>query len=489
MKSHRILLFIAIVIALLGMLCAFFPKEGVRVADTALHFPSLTQILNPERQMDVEAYLAQQDSLAQALEEQQDSIDSYRHRLAESDIRFWFPNDDDTYFDDLFAAMERAKKEQRVIRVLHYGDSQIEMDRMSDRLRTHLQERFGGGGPGLIPFATIIPSRSVNQYSRGGLVHQSPWGDSTVVRANGNYGIMLQDFRVTGGATATVSATNQKHADNRVRRFSQLCLLFNNRPGPLTATLVLPKQATDSTLLTADSSQRTDNRQQSANEGVQAFRWQLAQGVSEFKLSVEGTADLYGILVDDGAGVAVDNIPLRGSSGQQFMQVNESQLATAYGLMDIGLVILQFGGNAVPYLKGEKGMSSYCNTVRKMIGVVRRNCPKAKILFIGPSDMCTSVNGQVKTYPYLPTVVDSLRATATAQGAAYWSIYDAMGGMNSMKAWAEQGLGGADYLHFSQRGADIMGDRLAQALENMYQLYLMRSEDGEFVLSNSKKIK
>ena len=112
MKSHRILLFIAIVIALLGMLCAFFPKEGVRVADTTLHFPSLTQILNPERQMDVEAYLAQQDSLAQALEEQQDSIDSYRHRLAESDIRFWFPNDDDTYFDDLFAAMERARKEQ-----------------------------------------------------------------------------------------------------------------------------------------------------------------------------------------------------------------------------------------------------------------------------------------------------------------------------------------------------------------------------------------
>ena len=88
--------------------------------------------------------------------------------------------------------------------------------------------------------------------------------------------------------------------------------------------------------------------------------------------------------------------------------------------------------------------------------------------------MSTREGGIMQSYPYLPTIVDSLRACANAHGATYWSIYHAMGGHNSMTAWVDQGLGGADYLHFSQRGADIMGDRLARAFDNMYQLYLMR---------------
>jgi hypothetical protein len=51
-----------------------------------------------------------------------------------------------------------------------------------------------------------------------------------------------------------------------------------------------------------------------------------------------------------------------------------------------------------------------------------------------------------------------------------------MGGANSMSAWVDQGLGSGDYIHFSQRGADIMGDRLANAFDNMYRLYKMRRQ-------------
>ena len=103
-------------------------------------------------------------------------------------------------------------------------------------------------------------------------------------------------------------------------------------------------------------------------------------------------------------------------------------------------------------------------------------CPQAKILFIGPSDMSTRENGELQSYPCLPQVVDSLRATANRHGAAYWSIYHAMGGQNSMSAWVNQGLGSPDYIHFSQRGVDIMGDRLSKAFDNMYQMYRMRKE-------------
>ena len=82
--------------------------------------------------------------------------------------------------------------------------------------------------------------------------------------------------------------------------------------------------------------------------------------------------------------------------------------------------------------------------------------------------------GDLYSYSWIPRVVEALREAVCAHGAAYWSIYDAMGGANSMSAWVNQGLGSGDYIHFSQRGADVMGDRLATAFENMYTLYKMR---------------
>ena len=40
-----------------------------------------------------------------------------------------------------------------------------------------------------------------------------------------------------------------------------------------------------------------------------------------------------------------------------------------------------------------------------------------------------------------------------------------------MPQWARQGLAGKDYIHFSQKGADLMGDNLAEAFENSRVLY------------------
>lgn len=463
MKPKYIFYFTAYAIIMLALLCAFFPDEGVGVSRLTLHFPSLTKILNPQKELDVAAYLAEQDSMQAVMQTRQDSLDLYRSQVENSDIRFWFPNDDDRFFDPLFAKMENARESRRIIRVEHYGDSQIEMDRISSRLRSNLQNLFGGGGPGYVPFSTIISSLSVSTYGSGSLQRQSPFGDSTVVRANGNYGPYIQDFRVTGSATSNIKAATHKSCDSRLRQFSQFRMLFCNRPGPLTVTFT-------------DRDGGYTDEQACPDQGVHSLDWHLDSATTSVRFAVSGTADIYGFLVDDGPGVAVDNIPMRGCSGQQFTLINADQLAAAYSLMDVGLIILQFGGNSVPYIKGEKSLETYCNSLGNQIDRLRECCPDALILFIGPSDMSTRSGGALQTYPYLPDIIEGLRTMAVAHGAAYWSIYDAMGGLNSMKAWVSQGLGSADYIHFSQHGADIMGDRLAQAFNNMYTIYKMRKE-------------
>ena len=453
MKPGRILVFFASVIALLAAIGAVFPADGVMLGSRHIGFTSLHALADKGEKAAIDIPSETPEML-----QLRDSIAYYRQALEDGPLRFWLP--DRHYLDAFWLSAERARRQGRTVRILHYGDSQIEMDHITSRLRAYMQSTFGGGGPGMVPFHTVTPSLTVSQSTTGDLTHLSSFGDSTVVHSRGDYGPMMQCFRLAAGsATTSLRASRSQSVDDRAKRFSRITLVYNNRGQRLAADLA-DRQHKGKPLPDA-----------AAESGIGSFSWQLDSATNSIRLGVTGSADLYCLLVDDGPGVAVDNIPMRGCSGQQFTLVPEDKLAAAYDRMDVGLVILQFGGNSVPYLKTSKQISTYCQSLGKQIDHLHRCCPKAKILFVGPSDMSTRLRGQLQTYPAIPELIDSLAATAVGHGAAFWSIYHAMGGLNSMPQWTRQGLAGQDYIHFSQRGADLMGDRLSQALANSYTLY------------------
>ena len=60
--------------------------------------------------------------------------------------RIYMPGDNIDYLDPFFDALEAAR--ERPVRIMHYGDSQLEGDRISSVLREAFQERFGGSGAG-----------------------------------------------------------------------------------------------------------------------------------------------------------------------------------------------------------------------------------------------------------------------------------------------------------------------------------------------------
>lgn len=482
MKPGRIALFFAAVIAALAIACALFPRDGITVAGHEFYLPGVPPSSTGEAQpaplfTPTVAVEEPADHALAITPDQPDLPSSASDTLLLSlplpdgispadcyvtdtgGARFWLP--DSTFFDSFWAAAEQARSHDRIVRIMHYGDSQIEMDRISCRLRTYMQRTFGGGGPGMLPFRTIIPTYAVRQYGSGALTHLSSFGDSTVTRSPGNYGPMMQCFRLSGSANVTLREASKKGVDDRVKRFSDISLVYNNRGATLSATL-------------ADRTNKRSLPQQADSTGIGRLRWHLDTTSAHLVVSVSGSAELYALTLDNGPGVAVDNIPMRGCSGQQFTLVPADRLAQAYAQFDVGLIILQFGGNSMPYLRDEKAIVKYCTSIGRQIDHVRRTCPKAKVLFIGPSDMSTRVRGQLQTYPQLPVVVDSLAATALRHGAAYWSIYHAMGGHNSMLQWKRDGLAGEDYVHFTTRGADLMGDRLSQALAESYRRYSLR---------------
>ena len=57
-----------------------------------------------------------------------------------------------------------------------------------------------------------------------------------------------------------------------------------------------------------------------------------------------------------------------------------------------------------------------------------------------------------------------------------------MGGENSMIAWVNHGLAGSDYIHFTTKGAEKIGNILTNSLEYTYQLYLSNQKLQEEIL-------
>ena len=467
MKPRRILLFIFSVIALLVAGWFFFPAEGLSVGGLGLRFPSLAADLDEgkEEDMDVDAVMnkVKRSFEMNCSETLFDSLVFFRDFLKENPNRIYLPNDDYTFFDTLFAQFEQAKSEGKVYRVMHYGDSQIEMDRISSVLRQKLQELFGGSGPNMIPAIQNVATISVTQHASG-LTRYIVFGDSTTRRANHNrYGVMLQFCQVLGQGSITFSKTNHSQAFEKAKEISSVSVLLGHNSQNFTVSLKCDTLVTEPKTLDACDS-------------VSLISWTLPANVQKGTLSFKGNAEIYAVLLDGEAGVALDNVALRGCSGTIFTRINEATLRQSFDLLDTRLVILQFGGNRMPGIAGSKNISSYMKELEKQIVFLKRVAPQSTFFFIGPADMGKSYNGKMGTWKGLPELNDSLREMALRNDVAYWDMFNVMGGEGSMAQWVKHKppMAGPDYVHFTFKGAQEIGGDLAKSFTTYFDFYQLR---------------
>ena len=454
MNRYRIVLFLFGVIAVLAVLCAVLPREGV----LGLRFPQLCDIFTAAEP--VEKGPSPEELMEQRRQEAAIAAegDEYETFFRTDPARFYLPGGDVRFFDELFEALDRAETEP--LRIVHYGDSQIEEDRITGAIRARLQERFGGSGPGMMPARKHTTPR-VGGSGTAGLRRYFNYGDVSHRAGIRQYGPYADFTRLDSVVTFNFHSISRK--DTELSTYDRITLVAGNLRSNLNVTV------------------NGDKRTSSPESGALAIvRYELPDSSTRASLTVSGHADLYGILLDGKAGVRMDNVPMRGCSGSIFTSMDSDQLRSFYKEENVRLILLQYGGNSVPYLKTEKSISTYQESIRKQIRFLQGLAPKAKIVFIGPSDMATSVNGTRQTYPKLPSVVDSLRTAATESGAAYWDIYGVMGGEGSMVKWVSSrpALAGPDYIHFTLAGAKKVGDVFSDAFLLYYDYYKWRKRNG-----------
>ena len=460
MKAREVLAFIAGVLSLLGLLWLVTPADGVNLGPLNLRFASYQRTLRDahEQKVDVDSVLMAVES---RFKMEADTLSYYRRFFYENPDRIFLPGDDYHFFDPVFRQMEGAT--DHLVRVVHYGDSQIELDRISQDLREALQERFGGSGTGLFPALGNVPSASISKAASGSFTQYTMYGDSTTQRAGHNrYGILAQVVQLTGSGTLTLRGTKNKNAREGVKTFESVSVLYG--------------KGENLVVKAASGTDKPEPEVRKGDNGTTLLTWRFSQPVEKATLTFQGNAELYGIGADGNAGVAVDNVPLRGCSGTIFTRISKPLMTDSFALTDTRLIILQFGGNMMPMIRGAKQIEPYQEQIAKQIAYFHEVAPQAKILFIGPSDMGKSVNGRVVTWPHLPELVDSLKATALRNDAAYWDLYRMMGGENSMAQWVRHNppYAGPDYIHFTPAGAQKVGDALSRSFLTYYDFYTLR---------------
>lgn len=431
MKPYKVLIFIACVMACLAALCMVLPGR-IAFGEKQVRWPTLAEVFGteeayPQPHPEEEGSITASDTIALS----PDTLSSLEGRT-EKEAPIPIPKvpvdsvtDSRMFLAAFYASL--AESSDRVVRVVHYGDSQIEEDRMSQQIREKLQALYGGQGCGLMPLAQTIPNKTVRQQLRmnGRFVQpaQGPrrylvYGPKRDQRQDGMYGVMgqvtiLNDSLVKGSEEVTAVCT------------------------PLIPT-------------------------------AQYTRWKVFADTSIHytfagdTVFLSGRGAVYGLSQESEKGVIVDNIPMRGCLGLVFTKMDRTQLSSFYRDQHVKLIIMQFGGNAIPFNENPGTISAIVKGLREQVQYVQSCAPEASILFIGPSDMLTQEEGEWISYPMVPYMDRLLRKMAIEENIAYFSLFRWMGGAGSMKRWQEIGLAGSDGVHFTRAGARKAGNAVAE---------------------------
>jgi|YelNatPaOPRAMG01_1025707.scaffolds.fasta_scaffold00094_10 lysophospholipase L1-like esterase len=349
-----------------------------------------------------------------------------------------------------FNALKKTGTEQ--IRVAHYGDSGEEGDNITADIREPLQKEFGGAGVGMLS----ITSEDANFRMTTKQTFSNNWNTITVYTNNPNNiplgvngfvsipeGISWVQYQTTGWKT-------------NLKSFSLVRIFYSN--------------AKNSSIKYSFDGTAEQTAVLKPGNAVQELILKAPNGAAHSIKIITTMADqayFYGVSLENGNGVYVDNFPWRGNTGLGFTNISESSLKQFGKLLNYKLLLLSFGANETSFGSGDN--SWYENQMVKVINNLKKAFPETSIILLGVGDRAIKRGTRFVTDPAVPALIKTQESIASKTGIAFWNLFEAMGGQNSMEAWVKANLCLMDYTHPSLKGAQKIGNMIAEAIIDAYK--------------------
>lgn len=509
MKPHKIFLTFLSILALIALIAFFFPSGGV-VIPPGIHvnFPSLKSLVNYEevqykdissivennRPVDTIAPVigdtlsrnaasdttpgkedsvtaTQQDTVTDAIQKKQ------RPRVKKNRQKnLQYPRNDPSVLYPFFRSLEQLPGQDKLIRILHYGDSQIEGDRISSYLRNQLQKEFGGAGIGLFP--VVLPNNTNIALRHSLTRHWSRFTPRELDEANfrhERFGVLMSFSRFSpyySNYQDEVYEAGIRIADSPISfdlnsQFTRCRIFFGYNEKPFIVKMNYEGQTQDADMIPA-------------TESLKEISWNVPPGLDELTITFQGnhSPDIYGMALDGKSGIALDNIPLRGSSGTGFTKYDTAFLKSMMHHLKVKLIMLHFGVNLVPLVRED--YTFYENRFYRQLKMLKSVNEDVSIIVMGVSDMSRKEGGNYRSWPNIEKIRDAQKSAAFRAGCAFWDTFEAMGGRNSMPGWvfSNPPLARKDFTHFTYKGSVVIAKMFYKALMNDYRNYQQQAPTG-----------
>lgn len=354
-----------------------------------------------------------------------------------------------------FNKLDQAKPLHKKVRIAYFGDSFIESDNITADIRKHLQTQFGGSGIGFLPVQSVVSAqyRSINFSTKGF------WQD---------YHFKSNPYKLPLGLTGHIfyplGSVTTAYATKNKEQFYDIKLYTGLHTANKAPTIFIAKDGKAATINVSNTQLINETYINAANAPVTDVRI----AASDKKLPV------YGISIENREGVYIDNYAYRGNSSLLTNLITKETWQAFNKHLQYDLVILHYGLNGISH--DAKQFPWFENSMNKLIQTIKQNVPNTPILLISTSDIAYRYNGKYSTDNSVPFMVATQQKIATTNKVAFWDLYNAMGGENTMVHWAEDKptLAYKDYTHVNDKGAqkiaDIFYNRLI-ASKKYYQQY------------------
>jgi alginate O-acetyltransferase complex protein AlgI len=367
--------------------------------------------------------------------------------------------------DPMHGFLDSLRYSKGQLRIMYYGDSQIEGDRITSYIRQTLRKGCGGTGPGLfLPLMPVMYTKSVwirsssnwrrynyLSYKTGEITHRDLGPFMSICR------YLPEGEKTSVPEKAFVRIKPSNYADSAAAVYDILRVFYGNAEDAVKISV----KADDKIVFTG-----TLKRGKGFNEITCPLN-----GAKEILIEFEGkvSPDIYGISIESKTGLIIDNIPQRGSAGLEFTMVDKDNLIEAYKKLSPDLFILHYGLNIVKNVRDN--YSYYQKGLGRQLALLKEISPFTPILVVSLTDMAVNEGDSIRSYSNIPAIIEAQKQASLMEGVAFWDSYSAMGGESSIIKWTEKkpALAQKDYVHFTYPGADSLSKILADAQFNTRQ--------------------
>lgn len=353
---------------------------------------------------------------------------------------------DSTALYKFYKELSNIRKSTSPLRIAFYGDSFIEGDIFCGSFRDSLQSIFGGRGVGFVPITSGVAGfrntikHTFDNWRTSSLINRT---DSTA-----EYGPAGYSFVPLQGNWVEYRPSRNRF----LREFNTVKLYYKNY-----------HSAAVRYSINKDTTQWVVPLKKSNQLQEWVYRGKNIKSI-KFTFEPFDSLRLFGASFEDGGGVYVDNFSLRGNSGMSLTGISNKMLTKFNGYRNYKLVVLQFGLNIV--VEDSLNYKAYVRRMVKVINNLKKSFPQASFLLMSVSDRSSNSRGKFTTMNAIPAMRNAQRMMAQETKIAFWDMYQAMGGENSMVKFvtSKPALAAKDYTHLNFNGGKKLAGSLVKSL-------------------------